>query len=200
MGTPSNTRPNFKALAKVFKEKHHGIDIFPTLPSQLQKGHEQWKQTNMIKVGMRKMKEAYEGLLHRLTLGRLSGKHIPFRRDEIHAFMDPDVNRNQTPNEMGNATVCPTPCCPNASYMILVVAVSSRLCAWDPLCKYPAVVYNGFKHADCVRAGVEFDIPRDEVDLAQFEHERSKSRLAKKRQREAVRRMKKRAARNLPAV
>ena len=99
MGTPSNTLLNFKALAKVFKEKQHGIDIFPKLPSQLQKGHEQWKQTNMIKVGVRKMKEAYEGLLHRLTLGRLSGKHIPFRRDEIHAFMDPDVNRSQTPNE-----------------------------------------------------------------------------------------------------
>ena len=194
--------PNFKALPKVFKEKRNGIDIFP---AQLQKGHQQWKQTKMIMVGMWKMKGSHKSLLHRLAL-RWFWENT-FHSGEMKSMPSwiQMSNGGETPNEQAMPQFVPPLAAPMQAEPLhdtgrLVVAVLSRLCAWAPLCKYPAVVYNGFKHADCVRAGVEFDIPRDEVDLAQFEHERSKSRLAKKRQREAVRRMKKRAARNLPAV
>ena len=201
LGTPSTTLPNFKALAKLFKEKHNGVDIFPKLPSQLQTSFQQWKQTNLIKVGMRKMKEAYETLLHRLTLRRVLGANIPFRREEIHAFTDPDANRNEWAlQQFVPPLAAPMQAEPLNETGRLVVAKSSRSCAWAPLCKGPAEVCKGYKRGDCIRAGVEFDIPSDGVDAAWFENKRLESRRAKKRQQEAMRREKKKAARNIPVV
>ena len=46
---PNSTDSNFKALAKLFKEKADGKTIFPKLPSMVKHYYNRWKTNNEIK-------------------------------------------------------------------------------------------------------------------------------------------------------
>jgi hypothetical protein len=73
---PKPTTTKLKELAKPFKAKADGIEIFPKLVSQLKTYCWQWKSNNAIRLVEARMREPYQVSLKRLAnLRKLSGLH-----------------------------------------------------------------------------------------------------------------------------
>jgi hypothetical protein len=204
---PTATMAHFMIeLAKIFKAEHDGVLVFPKLPTQIQASYQRWKQTHLVKVGLAKMKDVFEKLLHDLTLRKTPVANIKFVQEEIHAFPDPDSEGpgNLVPGAEGQAIACrtmhhyvPTLAAPLQTQPLqdtgwLVTEESAaRSCFWAPLCKCDASMCQGFNRYACIRAGVAFDLPHSDAEWKGFMKKKAAITNARKRQRIAATRLKK---------
>jgi len=83
---PKPTTTKLKELARSFKARADGIELFPKLVSQLKTYYRQWKSNNAIWLVEARIREPYQVFLKRIAdLPKLSGLHDSANSFEVEA-------------------------------------------------------------------------------------------------------------------
>jgi hypothetical protein len=172
------TMANFKLLAKAFKDKANGIDIFPKLPSMLKSYYNQWEKNCGIKTAEKSLIPDVDALLRDFFNTRISDKFdvVP-PTDSVHADQGYDIDiadamhvgqeqdagfEVETPiaesenqdSAVRRMHVAPMQAPTQESYIpcqnsTAPIAANSRRCAWYPECIELAGQCGGTQRAKC---------------------------------------------------
>ena len=203
--SPQPTDANFKKLAKRYKEKADGENIFPKLPSMVKSYYTRWKRNQEIKTSQDNVGQA--ALEFREKLFRKSTSADEFHSDIVLKAIEDkrsDASQSQPvvalPPEQQNlpaprsvhVPAPPTAAPAQVAYVPPTKTTTTRRCAWFPLCQSSVSECHGTVQARCINndklKGREEECRQQKEE---FRREKMKARAAerrevKKRKRESI--------------
>jgi hypothetical protein len=161
---PQPTDTSFKELAKLYKQKANGIDIFPKLPAMVKAYYNRWKKNQAIKRAQEGVGQAVLDL--RRTLFRKSASiESVYAADILKDLQNRDTDVNTAPampmatlaEEREDAplhTYVPPIAAPTQRrYVAPHIITSTRRCAFFPFCKSIAMECGGTMKKLCKNYG-----------------------------------------------
>ena len=194
---PNPTDSNFKALAKLFKEKADGKTIFPKLPSMVKHYYNRWEKINEIKASRDNIgsvaKDLREKLFKKFTCAEeshpselieaMAGRE----RDATTAAAVPAPERQPDEAPVVHTHVPPLVAPSQKNYVPAHTIVSERRCAWWPFCSKRINICDGSKKHRCRFRGDFESVSDEELEEAKRKANNEEQRLrARQRQEQKV--------------
>jgi len=197
MSHPNPTDSNFKALAKLFKEKADGKTIFPKLPSMIKSHYNRWKKNQEIKASRENVGSAAKDLRKKLFMkftcaeeshpSELIEAAAGRERDATTAAAAPAPERQPDEAPAVHTHVPPLVAPSQKNYVPAHVIVSERRCAWWPFCNKTINVCGGSKMHRCRFRDDFNNVSDEELEKAKREAKNEEMRLrARQRQEQKV--------------
>jgi hypothetical protein len=171
---PKATSANFVELAKIFKTKYDGLDIFPKLPSQIQASYNRWKQRDATRKFKRNILPEYNQMIEGFVSQRVDGSDIQLNFGQaIPPQPNPEVERQLfVPPAAAPRQQAPVA---DTGRLLDDEPARKKRCAWFPLCNSLASSCGGTKRSTCRRAGVDFSVPQTEAEKEDFRKKKAQA-------------------------